>query len=187
METLKRVGGGIVLGAGWGAVSSLTNAADSPAGRVASLIANAGWAWAAVAVAAGWLAGTFVRGAVAGALALVAATAAYYGTDAALRQEPFASYRDEMRAWWLAGVVLGSALGAVGASIRRPGVVGLVAGLTVPVGAAVEMAWLPRWPGGADADPALGWARLLVWAAAAAIAGGVVARFLLAARRRRPR
>ena len=107
MKTLKGIVGGGVLGAGWGAVSSLTNAAVSPVGVGASLIANAGWAWAGVAVAAGWLVGARARGAVAGVLALIAMTTAYYGMDSVLRQEPFASYWYEMRVWcsraWTSG------------------------------------------------------------------------------------
>jgi hypothetical protein len=39
------------------------------------------------------LADARARGAVAGVLALVAATTAYYGMDSILRQEPFAWYR----------------------------------------------------------------------------------------------
>lgn len=200
MKTLKSMLGGVVLGAGWGAVSSLTNDVSSPYGtigsrmvdtgwawaaEVASLIANAGWAWAGVAVAAGWLVGARARGAADGVLALIAMTTAYYGMDSVLRQEPFASYWYEMRVWWLASLVFGSALGAVGGSIGRPGVIGLVAGLTVPIGAVVEMIWLPRWnaPGG---DATLDWVRMIVWAAAAVGACVVVARFLVAARGHRP-
>lgn len=189
-----------MLGAGWGALSSLTNDVSSPYGtigsrivdsgwawaaEVASLIANAGWTWAGMAVAAGWLVGGSARGAAAGVLALIAMSTAYYGMDSVLLQEPFVSYWYEMRVWWLASLVFGSALGAVGGSIGRPGVIGLIAGLTVPVGATVEMIWLPRWdtPRG---DAALDWVRMIVWAAAAASACVVVARFLVAARRRRP-
>jgi len=189
-----------LLGAGWGAVSSLTNDVSSPYGmigsqmvdtgwawaaEVASLIANAGWAWAGIAVAAGWLVGARARGAVAGVVALIAMTTAYYGMDSVLLREPFALYWYEMRVWWLASLVFGPILGAVGGRIGSPGVIGLIAGLTVPVGAAVEMIWLPRWdtPGG---DAALDWMRLIVLAAAAVSACIVVGRFLVAARHRQP-
>ncbi|MFD9721945.1 hypothetical protein [Streptomyces sp. NPDC059076] len=94
---MKIMVGGIVAGMGFGAVTSLVNALSSPymelgtsftgtiwakAAMVLSLQMDAGWSWAALAVAMGWLAGTWVRGALVGALALVAATVAYYVTDA---------------------------------------------------------------------------------------------------------
>ncbi|MFB7526818.1 hypothetical protein ACFC0C_00855 [Streptomyces sp. NPDC056178] len=89
--------GALVAGAGFGAATSLINALSSPYGelgaplrgtvwagaaKVLSLLVDAGWSWAALAVAVGWLAGTPVRGALVGALALIAATGAYYVTDA---------------------------------------------------------------------------------------------------------
>ena len=133
-----------------------------------------GWAWAGLAVAVGWLVGA-ARGSVAGALTLLAATTSYYGVDSLLREEPLASYWGEMLLWWSASVVLGSALGAVGASIGRPGVIGLLAGLTVPVGAAVQTIWLPSSP--PAATPAETWARTIVLVAAAVGTGIVIARF----------
>jgi hypothetical protein len=178
MTTVLRGSAGIVLGAGLGALSSLTNAAVSPVGVAASLIVNAGWAWAGVAVAAGALIGKRVLGAVAGVLALIAMTTAYYGTDSVLRHEAFAMYWPEMRVWWLAALIFGSALGVVGASIGRPGAVGLLAGLTVPVGAAVEMLWLPRWSGARTVPQGLDEVRLVVLVAAAVGAGVVVRAYL---------
>jgi hypothetical protein len=68
-----------VLGAGFGATTSLVNDVSSPYGElggrlvraswtwvtevaeVGSLLLDVGWAWAAVAVAAGWLARAIVR------------------------------------------------------------------------------------------------------------------------------
>ncbi len=60
-----------------------------------------------------------------------------------MRNEPFSLYGEEMRFWWLAALLFGAALGVVGACIVRSGVVGLLAALTVPLGAAVQMAILP--------------------------------------------
>ncbi len=82
-----------------------------------------------------------------------------------------------MLVWWMECVVFGSVLGVVGASIRRPGVVGLLAALTVPVGAAVEMLLLPR-EGGAFGvvNPVYDWLRPVVWAAAAATTAVLVVR-----------
>ncbi len=173
-----------VLGAMWGGLSSFTNADASPFGAAASLVVNAGWAWAGVAVAAGWLLGTSARGAAAGVLALFAMTTAYYGMDSVLRDEPFGSYWYEMRRWWIASLAFGSVLGALGGSIRRPGVIGLLAGLTVPVGAAVEMILLPREgrPFGV-VNPVYDWLRPVVWTAAAAATAVLVVRFLVSRQR----
>jgi hypothetical protein len=113
-------------------------------------------------------------------------TTAYYGMDSVLREESFSSYWYEMRVWWLASLVFGSALGAVGGSIGRPGVDGLLARLTVPLGAAVEMMWLPRWSSGLGTDALLTFVRLAVGAAAAVAAGLIVARFFATRRHRRP-
>lgn len=74
----------LMLGAVWGALSSFTNAEASPFGVAVAVVVNAGWAWAGVAVAAGWVVRTVVRGAAAGVLALIAMTTAYYGMDSIL-------------------------------------------------------------------------------------------------------
>jgi hypothetical protein len=89
-RSTARVLGGVAIGAGYGAATSLSNAAVAPPSpdslaRVPSLILDAGWAWAAVAVLAGWLAGAPVRAAAAGASALLAGTVVYYAMDSVLR------------------------------------------------------------------------------------------------------
>ena len=161
MRVLRGSAAAPLIGVGFGAATSLSNDLSSDYGRLGShltgsswqpvfrflsLLLDAGWAWAALAVAVGWLAGTSVRGAVAGVLALVAATTNYYALDSVLRQEPFSGYEGELELWLMAGLVLGSALGVVGASARRPGVIGVLAKLTVPVGAALQMTLLPPRP-----------------------------------------
>ena len=88
-----------MLGAGFGTTVSLVNDVSSPYGElggrlvsagwtgvtdvaeVGSLVVDVGWAWAAVAVAAGWQAGAIAVGAVAGVVSLTSATAAYYLMD----------------------------------------------------------------------------------------------------------
>ncbi|HEV7639698.1 MAG TPA: hypothetical protein VGO39_02380 [Gaiellaceae bacterium] len=202
MGVASKVAGALALGAGFGGVVSLSNDVASPFGvigariestswasaaEVASLVLDAGWAWAGLAVAAGWVAGARGPGAVAGVLVLIAAAAGYYGLDSILRHEPFAGYWPELRLWWVASVVCGSALGAVGAYVGRPGVTGLLAGLTVPVGAAVQMVLRPLGPVGLTVTPAMNWARLIVWTAAAAGVAVVVIRFVAAEQFRRPR
>jgi hypothetical protein len=146
------------------------------AAKVLSLLLDAGWAWAALAVAMGWLAGTWSRGAAAGALTLLAATTAYYVMDAFMRDEPLAWYWQEMVLWWAASVLFGLLLGAVGAAIRHPGAIGLLAALTVPVGAAVQMIALPSRPH-ITATPAVVLAEVIVWTGAAIGAGWAVYRF----------
>ena len=182
----------LAAGLGFGAATSLINDVSSPyrmigsrigdtgwrwAAEVASKLLDSGWAWAGLAIAAGWLAGTGTRGAVAGVLALLAATTAYYVMDSVLLEEPLASQWGEMLFFWLMSMILGLPLGVVGASIRRPGVIGLFAGLTLPVGATVQMIWLTdnNLP---VADPAMDWARVIVWIGSAVVAGVVIARFI---------
>ncbi|MEV7188219.1 hypothetical protein [Kitasatospora sp. NPDC093102] len=184
------------VGLAFGVTVSFVNALSSPYGklgaplagtvwagaaRVFSLLLGAGWAWAALAVATGWLAGTWGRGALAGALSLIAATGAYYVTDAPLRGEPLALYRGELALWWAASVLFGLALGAVGAAIRQPGTAGLLAALTVPVGAGAQMVLLPSRPHPAP-TPATLLAEIIVWTAAALGAGCAVQRFRAARR-----
>ncbi|MFD0622130.1 hypothetical protein ACFQ2K_04210 [Streptomyces sanglieri] len=136
-----------------------------------SLLMDAGWSWAALAVAVGWLARTWARGALVGALALLAATGAYYVTDALV-----AGAGTDMVAWTLVGLPFGLVLGAVGATIRRPGWIGLFAALTVPVGAAVQMVVLPPRPH-LTLTPAIVLAEVVVWTAAVLGAGLAVYRF----------
>jgi hypothetical protein len=112
-----------------------------------------------------------VRGALVGALALFAATGAYYVTDAFV-----SGAGTDMVAWWVVGLPFGVVLGAVGATIRRPGLIGLLAALTVPVGAAVQMVVLPPRPH-LTLTPAIVLAEVVVWTAAGFGAGLAVYRF----------
>ncbi|PRX97883.1 hypothetical protein CLV72_105235 [Allonocardiopsis opalescens] len=187
----------VVLGLAFGAVSSLSNAVSSPyndlgapltgtlwasAALVVSLVLNAGWAWAGLAVVAGRLTGALGRGAAAGMSALLAASVAYYASDAVLRPEPFGLF-DQGRPWLAVSLVLGPGLGAVGALAARSGWVGLLAGLTVPVGAVTETVLLPRGNGVLAAAPLMAGIQICVVAAAVAAAALLSARF--AATRRR--
>ena len=181
--------GALALGGAFGALVSAVNAGDSTASEAASLVLGAGWAWAGLALAAGCLAATRAAGAVAGALAVVAATTAYYASDTVLRQEPFALYWPEIGRWWLVGAVFGCLLGLVGAYMRDAGVAGLLARLTLPAGATAQMIILPPRAGDVVVSSTLvvsstaNWTRLIVLTAAALSAAGLVAHH--AVRRRR--
>jgi hypothetical protein len=133
-----------------------------------SLILDSGWAWAALAVAAGWLVSGGLRprtgvcvGALAGCIALLAATATYYCGELLLTGDFAWSWI--VRFWLVGAVALGLPLGAVGATIRRPGPVGVLAALVVPVGAAANMVVLPP----PKESPVAGLVLLTVWGAAA--------------------
>ncbi|MEV4096637.1 hypothetical protein [Streptosporangium saharense] len=196
---VKVVVGALVLGAGFGAATSLVNAVsyhyadfESEAATISgaspieivSVMIDSGWAWAGAAVAMGWLvartgvnrpeenrAGALAQGAAAGVVALLAATAAYGFADTVQSGGP---YLPEQPIWWVASVVLGAPLGAVGACAVRPGTTGLLARLVVPVGAAVQMAVLP--PGRNERIVVIG--QTVVWTLAAVCVGFVVVRFL---------
>ncbi|MEU6206837.1 hypothetical protein ABZ814_24995 [Micromonospora musae] len=176
---------GPVVGMSLGAVDSVVNHVPVWLGEVgtaradrggwsqvaefASLVLDAGWAWAATAVLVGWLVSRHthpvagvLRGAAAGGLALVFATTAYYGMDALFDGGTW--WGMATRYWLLGSVVLGPALGVAGALIRLPGPAGTLAALLVPAGAALQMVVLPPPSESLMAQPV----RLTVWVAAAA-------------------
>ncbi|MFI6035957.1 hypothetical protein ACIBBD_17650 [Streptomyces sp. NPDC051315] len=184
---------GAGVGAGFGAATSLVNALSSPyvplgtplvgtvwarTAKVLSLLMDAGWSWAALAVVTGWLAGAPVRGALAGALTLIGASVAYYVTDTLVLGASPASFVPEMVMWSVAGLLFGPVLGLVGAAVGRPGLTGLLAALTVPLGAAVQMVVMPPRPH-LTLTPAIVLAEAIVWTAAVASAGWAVHRFLV--------
>jgi len=160
----------------------------SQAAEFASLILDAGWAWAATAVRMGWLVSRatrpvagMLRGAVAGGCTLVFATSAYYRVDVVFDGDTW--WGMATRYWLIGSVCLGPPLGAVGALIRRSGPAGTLAVLLVPAGSALQMALLPPPP-----DSAMAWpVRLSVWVAAV-VAAVLIARRTLNSRdaRREP-
>ncbi len=199
------LGRALAVGAGFGAATSLMNAlshsyadlssrAYTTSGwsvaEIVSVLLDSGWAWAGLAVAVGWLvrragesrpAASAQGGAAAGALALLAATAAYSIVDTIRSGGQIPWYESEPPIWWVASVVFGAPLGAIGARVRQPGAIGLLARLTVPVGAAVQMVVLP--PGRNEVVETIG--KTIVWTVAATSIGLVVVHFLLVERRRR--
>ncbi|MET7704904.1 DUF6518 family protein [Micromonospora sp. NPDC005413] len=184
-DRVRWVAIGPIVGTALGAVDSAVNhvpiwlgevgtaradrSAWSQVAEFASLVLDAGWAWAAVAVLAGWLvsrrvrpAAGMVRGAAAGALTLVFATTAYYGMDVIF--DGGAWWGMATRYWLIGSVVLGPVLGVAGTLIRRSGPAGVIATLLVPAGAALQMVVLPPPAESLMAQPV----RLTVWVAAVA-------------------
>ena len=175
----------VVAGAALGACASTVNAVPrllgevgearahrsnwSQAAEFASLVLDSGWAWATMAVAAGWVvskgqrpvAGTLM-GALAGCVSVLAATVMYYFGELLFQGTFVWDWR--VRVWLIGTLVLGSPLGIVGASIRRPGPIAVLAALTVPVGAVINMALLPPPEESRMAAPVV----VTVWTAAAA-------------------
>ncbi|OLT22097.1 hypothetical protein BJF79_15140 [Actinomadura sp. CNU-125] len=181
----------VAIGVVFGAATSTMNALSSPytavgeplAGtavapvlQVVSRLLGVGWSWAALAVAVGWYACRPVPGALAGTAALVAATAAYYVLDPVFRGEPFGMHASSLVFWAVAGAVAGPALGALGSRVGRPGPLGLLAGLAVPAGAALEMLVFRGPSPLVPLSAAEQVARWLVLAAAAAVAVAVLVR-----------
>jgi hypothetical protein len=162
---------------GEGGTASAERGGWSQVAEFAGLILDAGWAWAATAVLAGWWvsrharpAAGMLRGALAGGLALGFATTSYYG--AGLLFDGSAWWGVAPRFWLIASVLLGPPLGVVGAAIGLPGPTGVVAALVVPAGAALQTAVLPPPAASVMAEPV----RWSIWIAA------VVATVLVARR-----
>ena len=178
-----RLGGAFALGAGFGATASLSNSGASQLAVVVSILLGAGWAWAALAVTSGWLAGPPDRAALAGVVSLLAATTAYYALDSVLRDEPFGLYQQELQRWWLASAICGPLLGVVGAYVQLPGVRGLLAALTVPAGALVQMVVYPPGAGNLIVTPEMRLAQAIVLVASGLVAVAALVRFRAEQRR----
>jgi hypothetical protein len=134
-----------------------------------SLILDSGWAWAATAVLAGWLAcragERLWMAAVSGGLALIVGTLVFYGW-----RGEFAASITEF--WLIASVLFGPVLGAIGGLSRRSGLLGSLAALVVPVGAMVNILWLPIDPNSPLARPIT----VLIVGAASTAAGVILFR-----------
>lgn len=181
----------VLIGTAFGALDTVLGALSAPydlgvevtplgvALGVASLLINSGWAWAGLGIGVGRLvagSGTgraWLWGAVAGTVALAAASVAYYLLKEVLLGRSPDSYGFALQFWTIAAVVLGPLLGAIGAWTRRPGIGGWLASLVLPVGAAAQMVVLP--PG---RDALVGTGQVIVCVGAAVLVVVVTARFL---------
>lgn len=192
-----RLLGALAIGAGFGAATAFMNAlalghadlesrAYTTSGwsypEIISVLLDSGWAWAGCGVAVGWAVtrgGDGRRtapalGAVAAALALLAATIAYGIGEAVADGGQTPWFGADELVWGTASIVLGAPLGAIGACARRPGAVGLLARLTVPVGAAVQMVVQP--PGRNEVLTAIG--QWVVWTVALVSIAVVLVHFI---------
>ncbi|NLT30462.1 MAG: hypothetical protein GXX86_08400 [Propionibacterium sp.] len=105
-----------------------------------SELANSGTAWAGLMVLAGWLVHTGWQAAVAGVLAGELALVVHYGLAeliGPLLDLPPAGFATN-EYWFVVAAVFGAPLGLAGALAHRPGAVGRLAGLVVPLGAVIE-------------------------------------------------
>lgn len=180
----------LVVGLLFGATATLLNRPpgdyifdDSPR-RVASLVVNAGAAWAGAGVLGGWLLGSVLRGLVGGPVALVTAVVAYYLLGAVVGSENPDGSADQIVFFCLMALLAGPALGAVGGTIHRRGVAGLIAALVVPLGVCAEKLWRSSSVG-LQPDPARPAADTVLLALALAGAAVGVARYLRERRSRR--
>ncbi|MEU8262671.1 hypothetical protein AB0C02_18830 [Micromonospora sp. NPDC048999] len=185
LGTAAAVVNSVPLLLGEGGRARADRGAWSQTAEFASLILDSGWAWATMAVAVGWLVSRGLRpvvgalaGALAGCVALIDATIVYGAVPMLF---PFQQGFEwgQMPFWLVASVVLGLPLGAVGATIRRPGPIGALAALVAPVGAALNMVVLPPPAESPVADSVM----LTVWGGAAT-ATVLVLVFAVRARRR---
>jgi hypothetical protein len=176
---LSAVGFGIALGVATAWIDVRAGGLEQDGlWRAASMVLNSGSAWAALAVVGGWLIGRPLAGAVAGTVALVAAVVGYYAFGVLVGDRTdvgFAGVSGAVRMWALLAIVVGPVLGLAGALVHRPGLVGFVAVLVVPIGIVVEMLGIRKLNGTTfDVDPALAWAQAMMVAAAVLGAGSAL-------------
>lgn len=132
------------------------------------MLLNAGFLWAGSAVLAGWIVGRsrFLAGVGAGFVVLICAVASYYGYGLTLGDRAeggLAALSGVIRLWLIASVLAGPLLGATGVLTHRTDFLGLLARLTVPAGALVEMLFIRRLgPESFRVDPTLAWTQMLV-------------------------
>ncbi len=121
--------------------------------RSVSTLLNAGTVWAGLAVLAGRQSTRWWTAALAGVLAAEAALVLHYALGRVLGIFPQGIWASNLP-WFVMAVVACAPLGVVGHLSRRTGHLGLLAAMTVPVGAVLEPFWRGwftdqspvRWP-----------------------------------------
>ncbi|MFD4131353.1 hypothetical protein [Streptomyces goshikiensis] len=139
-------------------------------GHVVHLVASAGWSWAALAFAVGWVSRSWRRALWLAPASLLVAVVAYYlvkmgqgefrAFDLTLGNEPqgpmpidWNGFLTHVVAWGAAALIFGPPLGWAGASAREPHLRGLASRLVVPLIAVVDMSL--RLPGSPELDGAV--------------------------------
>lgn len=156
-----------------GIVTALTNV--WPQTRAASYVLNAGWVWGAIGILAGLARTTPVTAGLdvktharrlfgaarAGVLACGVACLAYVGVELIVNlssvpsagtlpsgfspASPWREFAGQVAVWSVISLITGPVLGVLGGLCRAHGPLGLLARLSIPVGALIEMIWMPRW------------------------------------------
>jgi hypothetical protein len=156
---------------------------QTPVDRAVNMILNAGATWAGLAVLAGWLVRRpWWASALAGGVVLLVAVAGYYGYGLAAGDRTgigLEGLSGTLRFWLLASVTVGPWLGIVGTLIARPGIVGLIAALVVPVGIFVEQIVVRRLePDAFTIDAPLAWTGAALVVAAAVLGIAALGRYV---------
>lgn len=102
-----------------------------------SKLVNSGTAWAGLPILAGWLVGRRGRAAVAGIAAGLTALVTHYGVGLVFGQFDPLAWVDNSY-WFVIALIVGAPLGLIGSAARRTDRWGLLASLTVPLGAILE-------------------------------------------------
>jgi hypothetical protein len=152
---------------------------DDSLRRVASLVVNSGAAWAGLAVLGGWLVGSTLRGLVAGPAVLIPAVVSYYLVGAVAGSENRDGSVDQIAYFALIALLAAPVLGAVGGTIRRRDVLGLLSAFVVPLGIYVET--ISR-ASGIQVDPARPPADIVLVTLATVGAAVAIARYVVARR-----
>lgn len=102
-----------------------------------SKVVNSGTAWAGLGIVAGWLVRRVPQAVLAGLMAGTLALLVHYGLGRLLGVFPPEVWASNS-SWFLAAAITGGPLGLIGAAARRPGLLGVLARLVVPVAALAE-------------------------------------------------
>lgn len=154
----------LVAAAAFGAVNAVLDSTSTTPTRFLGAVLNSGTAWAGVAVAAGALLGRPRSAVVAGWLGGTVGLSAFYVVAAPLHDLPLSACAPRIAFWWAVALVCCAPLGFAGTLLHRPGTVGLLVRLVVPLGAVAEALLHP--PGG----PVVRWTLALLGLAGAAAA-----------------
>lgn len=142
MRILWALGLGAALGVTTSAADYFAGGGYADVWRLPAVLLNAGATWAALAFLCGYLARRTGWAMVAGAVGLISAVVSYYAFGSVFGDRigvDVGNLLGALRYWLVGGLIVGPLLGLAGALARRPGALGFVAALTVPVGTLAEL------------------------------------------------